>query len=169
MVAPGLVDRYVNVYFPSKDDKERWEAAAKEKGLTLSKFIFGTVESVLSAEKETPRYELVQELSDLKGEVQKLSSELKMKNLLLEKLEAEIYKTRYASFGEPDQEGIRRHDEELIVLLKQGKAFDGNAILRKLGIDPRDSEAVKLVSNQLETLSRFGLVRETSAGWRWIA
>ena len=103
MVAPGLVDRYVNVYFPSKDDKKRWEAAAEEKGLTLSKFIFGTIESVLSAEKETPRYELVQELSDLKGEVQKLSSELKMKNLLLEKLEAEIYKTRYASFGEADR------------------------------------------------------------------
>jgi len=169
MVVPGLVDRYVNVYLPSKDDKQRWEAAAKGKGLTLSKFIFGTVESVLSGKEETPRYELVQELSDLKVEVQKLSSELKMKNLLLEKLEAEIYKTRYASFGEPDHEGIRRHDEELIALLKQGKAFDGNVILRKLGIDPRDSEAVKLVSNQLETLSRFGLVKETSAGWRWIA
>jgi hypothetical protein len=55
MVAPGLVDRYVNVYLPSKDDKKRWEAAAEEKGLTLSKFIFGTIESVLSAEKETPR------------------------------------------------------------------------------------------------------------------
>jgi hypothetical protein len=168
MVVPGLVDRYVNVYLPSKDDKERWEAAAKEKGLTLSKFIFGTVESVLSAVEETPRYELVQELSDLKEEVQKLSSELKMKNLLLEKLEAEVYKARYASFGEEDREGIRRHDEELIALLKQGKAFDGNAILKKLGIDPRDSEAIKLVGNQLETLRQFGLVKETSFGWRWI-
>lgn len=169
MVAPGLVDRYVNVYLPSKDDKERWEAVAKEKGLTLSKFIFGTVESVISADEEKPRYELVQELSDLKEAVQKLSSELKMKNLLLEKLEAEVYKARFSNFGDADGEGIRRHDEELIVILKNGKALDGNAILRKLGIEPRDSEAVKLVSNQLETLSKFGLVRETSVGWRWIA
>ncbi|MGD0951504.1 MAG: hypothetical protein ABR985_03775 [Methanotrichaceae archaeon] len=169
MVAPGLVDRYVDVYLPSKDDKKRWEAAAKEKGLPLSKFIFGTVESVLSAEKETPRFELVQELSDLKEEVQKLSNELKMKNLLLEKLEAEVYKARYASFGEADREGIRRHDEELIAILKNGKTLDGSVILKKLGIDPRDSEAVKLVSNQLETLSRFGLAKETAVGWRWVA
>ena len=51
MVAPGLVDRYVNVYLPSKDDKQRWEAAAKEKGLTLSKFIFGTVEAAYQVRK----------------------------------------------------------------------------------------------------------------------
>jgi hypothetical protein len=37
-----------------------------------------------------------------------------MKTLLLEKLEADVYKARYASFQEVEMgEGIRRHDQEL--------------------------------------------------------
>jgi hypothetical protein len=170
MVAPGLVDRYVNVYLPSKADKERWDEAAKKKGLTLSKFVYGTVEAALAGGNEASRFELVQDLSEAKEEVQKLRSELKMKNLLLEKYEADAYKARYASFVEVDMaEGGRRHDEELISILKRNKTLDGNAILRQLGIDPRESEVVKLVGNQLESLRRFGLIKETAGGWRWIA
>jgi hypothetical protein len=40
--------------------------------------------------------------------------------------------------------------------------------LKELGIDPGETEAVKLVNNQLESLQRFGLVKETNQGWRWI-
>jgi len=92
-----------------------------------------------------------------------------LKNMLLEKLEGEVYKARYDSFKEVELgEGSRRHDEELIKILKHGKAIEGYAILEKLGIDPRDSDAVKLVNNQLESLRRFGLVEENASGWRWI-
>jgi len=101
--------------------------------------------------------------------MQKLRSDLKMKNLLLEKLEADVYKARYTDFGEVDaDEGRRRHDEDLIRILKRGKAVEGYAILTELGIDPRETEAVKLVNNQLESLRRFGLVEETAAGWMWL-
>jgi hypothetical protein len=85
--------------------------------------------------------------------------------MLLEKLEGEVYKARYDSFKEVELgEGSRRHDEELIKILKHGKAIEGYAILEKLGIDPRDSDAVKLVNNQLESLRRFGLVEEGAYG-----
>jgi hypothetical protein len=89
--------------------------------------------------------------------------------MLLEKLEGEVYKTRYASFSDVDSDpGKRRYDEDLIAILKGKKrAIDGYAIIKELGIDPRDSESVKLVSNQLESLRRFGLAEETSGGWRW--
>ena len=101
--------------------------------------------------------------------MQKLHSELKMKTLLLEKLEADVYKGRYASFQEAQMgEGTRRHDEELIKILRRGKAIEGYSILKQLGIDPGDTEAVKLVNNQLDSLRRFGLVEETASGWRWI-
>jgi hypothetical protein len=40
--------------------------------------------------------------------------------------------------------------------------------LKELGVDPGETEAVKLVNNQLESLQRFGLVKETAQGWRWI-
>jgi len=169
MVVPGLKARYVDVYLPSEAVKRQWEEDAKKVGLPLSKFVFETVEAYRAAKDEKPRSDLIKELAEVKEEAQKLRSELKLKNMLLEKLEGEIYKARYDSFKEVELgEGSRRHDEELIKILKHGKAIEGYAILEKLGIDPRDSEAVKLVNNQLESLRRFGLVEENASRWRWI-
>jgi len=89
--------------------------------------------------------------------------------MLLEKLEAEVYKARYEGFKEVEiGKGTRRHDEDLIKVLKRGKAVEGYALLKELGIDPRDTDVVRLVNNQIESLRRFGLVEETANGWRWI-
>jgi hypothetical protein len=127
------------------------------------------VEAFRAAKDETPRSDIVRELAEAKEESQKLRSELKMKTLLLEKLEADLYKARYANFQEVEMgEGTRRHDQELINILKRGKALEGYTILKELGIDPGETEAVKLLNNQLESLQRFGLVRETAQGWMWI-
>jgi hypothetical protein len=169
MVVPGLKARYVDVYLPSEAAKQEWEDEAKKAGLPLSKFVFGAVEAFRAVKDETPRYEMVRELAEAKEESQKLRGELKMKTMLLEKLEADIYKARYANFQEIEMvEGTRRHDQELINILRRGKALEGYAILKELGIDPSETEAVKLVNNQLESLQRFGLVKETAQGWRWI-
>jgi hypothetical protein len=169
MVVPGLKARYTVIYFPSEEAKHEWEEDAKKAGLPMSKFVFAAVEAFRVAKDETPRYEMVKELSEAKEEAQKLRSELKMKTLLLEKLEADIYKARYANFHEVEMaEGTRRHDQELIKILQRGKALEGYAILKELGVDPGETEAVKLVNNQLESLQRFGLVKETASGWKWI-
>ena len=135
----------------------------------MSRFVFEAVEAFRVARDEKPKSDLIKELAEVKEAAQKLRSELKLKNMLLEKLEGEVYKARYDSFKEIEiTEGTRRHDEDLIKILKHGKAVEGYAILKELGIDPRDTEAVKLVNNQLESLRRFGLVEEKSNGWRWI-
>jgi vacuolar-type H+-ATPase subunit I/STV1 len=169
MVAPGLKARYVDVYLPSEAAKQEWEDEAKKAGLPLSKFVFAAVEAFRAAKDETPRYEMVKELSEAKEETQKLRSELKMKTMLLEKLEADVYKARYASFQEVEMgEGTRRHDQELINILRRGKSLEGYAILKELGVDPGETEVVKLVNNQLDSLQRFGLVEETASGWKWI-
>jgi vacuolar-type H+-ATPase subunit I/STV1 len=169
MVAPGLKDRYVDVYLPSENAKLEWEEEAKKAGLPMSKFVFEAVEAFRAAKDETPRSDMVRELAEAKEETQKLRSELKMKTLLLEKLEADVYKARYANFQEVEMgEGTRRHDQELIKILQRGKALEGYAILKELAIDPSETEAVKLVNNQLESLRGFGLVEETANGWRWI-
>ena len=169
MVAPGLKARYIDVYLPSEAAKQQWEQDAKEAGIPLSRFVFEAVEAFRASKKETPRFDFVKELAESKEELQKLRSELKLKNLLLEKLEGEVYKARYDSFKEVEiSEGTRRHDEDLIKVLRRRKAVEGYAILKELGIDPRDTESVKLVNNQLESLRRFGLVEETGTGWKWI-
>lgn len=169
MVAPELKERYVNVYLPSKADKEMWGQAAKDRGVPLSKFIYEAVESFLSNDNEAPRLDLIKELSETKEECQKLRSELRIKSILLEKLEGEVYKARYTSFTDLEMdEGTRKHDEALIRILKRGKTLDGYQILSELGINPKEVGAVKLVNNQLESLQRFGLVTETANGWRWV-
>ncbi len=169
MVVPELKARYIDVYLPSEESKHEWEDEAKKSGLTLSKFVFAAVEAFRAARDETPRSDLVRELAEAKEETQKLRNELKLKTMLLEKLEADVYKARYASFQEVEMgEGSRRHDQELINILRRGKALDGYSILKQLAIDPSETETVKLVDNQLESLRRFGLVEETSRGWRWI-
>jgi hypothetical protein len=169
MVAPGLKDRYVDVYLPPENIKQEWEEGAKKAGLSLSKFVFEAVEAFRAAKEETPRSDMVRELAEAREEAQKLRSELKLKTLLLEKLEADVYKARYANFQEVEMgEGTRRHDQGLINILKRGKALEGYSILKELAIDPGETEAVKLINNQLESLRRFGLVEETAKGWRWI-
>ena len=169
MVAPGLKARYVDVYLPSEDAKREWDEEAKKAGIPLSKFVFEAVEAFRAAKEETPRHEMVRELAEAKEEVQKLRSELKMKTMLLEKLDADLYRARYSSFQEVQMaEGSRSHDKELIKILQRGKALDGYLILKELGINPGETEAVKLVNNQLESLRRFGLVEDTANGWRWI-
>jgi hypothetical protein len=169
MVAPHLKERYIDVYLPSEKAKKEWEEHAKRLGLPLSKFVFEAVEAFRAAKDETPRHEMVKELAEAKEEAQKLRTELNMKTMLLEKLEADVYKARYASFHEVEMaEGTRRHDQDLIKILQRGKALEGYAILKELGVDPGETEVVKLVNNQLESLQRFGLVEETASGWKWI-
>ena len=169
MVVPGLKARYINVYLPSEAAKLQWEEDANEAGIPLSCFVFEAVEAFRASKEETPRSDFIKELAEAKEELQKLRSEMKLKNLLLEKLEGEVYKARYDSFNEVEMgEGTRRHDEDLIKVLRGRKSMEGYAILQELGVDPRDTEAVKLVNNQLESLRRFGLVEETGTGWRWI-
>jgi hypothetical protein len=169
LVVPGLKSRYVDVYLPSQEAKREWEEEAKKAGLPMSKFIFEAVEAFRAGKDETPKFEIVKELADAKEEVQKLRAELKMKTLLLEKLEGDLYKARYADFQESQMgEGTRRHDEELIKILRRDKALEGYSILKELGIDPVDTEAVKLVNNQLDSLRRFGLVEEIANGWKWV-
>ena len=169
MVAPGLKARYVDVYLPSENAKLEWEEEAKKAGLPMSKFVFAAVEAFRTARDDTPRSEIVRELAEAKEEAQKLRSELKMKTLLLEKLEADVYKARYSNFQEVEMgEGTRRHDQELITILKRGKTLEGYSILKELAIDLGETEAVKLANNQLESLRRFGLLEETANGWKWI-
>ncbi len=161
--------RQASVYFSSSTDKARWERWAKEKGIPLSRFIYEIVEDVLSKGHDTLPSELIKNLAEQKEENKKLREELKLKSLVLEKYETELYRLRYGAFADIDTEGRRKLDEELVSLLKRGRSMTGNEILDELHIDPRDSSLIQLIYNQLEGLSKYGLVKEAANGWRWIA
>jgi hypothetical protein len=156
------------IYPPSKELIEEWRAASKKNGTSLNNYIIEMVEKSRRSDNTNQRPELSKELSDLKEENAKLRNELRIKELILQKYESELYKLRHEAFSDQDHQGQREYDEKLVVALRRGRIMGEREIYSELGIDPRDVEAVKLVSNQLKGLMRYGLIEETSRGWRWI-
>jgi hypothetical protein len=120
------------------------------------------------SENSNQRPDLSKEVSDLKEENAKLRNEMRLKELVLQKYENELYVLRHDAFSDTDQPGQREYDGRLVIALRRGRTMGEREIYSELGIDTRDAEAVKLVSNQLKGLMRYGLIEETSSGWRWI-
>ena len=161
--------RYTYVYHPSRAHKERWEKLATRAHTSLSKFIIGTVDGVIDEEEEfKPRREVVREMEVLKTENKSLRDDLRQKEIVLERYEAELKRYRSQSFLEEDYQGMRRYSKELVEILKGRGQMDSYRILEALGIDPRESDLVKAVSTQLEELEGYGMIKAGVKGWRWI-
>jgi hypothetical protein len=161
------MDKTISFYFPTKELLDDWKKAADTYGSSLNNYIFEMAERGRS-EEDSSRPDLVRENSDLKDANRKLEEELKLLKINIDTMQAENYKLRFAGFDKIDSEAPKKYDAALVSMLKKGKVLDSVEILDNLGIDPRDGQTVKLVSNQLEELRRFGLVRETHNGWRWV-
>jgi hypothetical protein len=168
MVATKFKNRHCDIYLPSEKDLVRWEELAKKAGISLSKFVYETVELHLDSEQARPRSDMTKELSQLREEIRKLREEVKLKSLMLEKKETEIFRLRNESFVQPNFQGPRQFNQDLVDILRQGGSWRGQDILAASNIDPRDSEAIRIVSKQLNMLRDFGLVEEGPRGWRWI-
>ena len=159
--------RYASVYFKTPEEMAKWEAKSKDYDVTLSKLIG---EALNLLEKEAgPRPDLIKKITDQDEEIARLRSELRLRTTLLERYEADLFKLSHAHFAELDMdEGGRQHSHKLIAFLKDGKVHDGYSIFSALGVDPQDTDACKLVLNQLMSLEKYGLVAETPNGWMWL-
>lgn len=91
-----------------------------------------------------------------------------MLKMNLDTSQAEIYKLRYKAFESPDSKDANEYDVALIAMLKRGRVLDSREILEGLQIDAKNTEAMKVVSSQLETLRRFCRIKETAHGWKWL-
>ena len=161
--------RYVYLYLPSADDKARWDSLAKEAGMPLSKFIIEVVESSLAENSDfKPRGELTKEIGKLRSENKELRDDLKQKRIVLEKYEMDLKRYRSEAFLDDRFGGVRKYNKHIIDILKRGVTIDSYDLLAELGIDPKDSDLVSAVSKQLEELEAYGLVANTSRGWRWV-
>jgi len=166
-----IKERAIYVYLPSVELVKRWKEAAKGQGTSVSKFVIEHVENSLRQEEE-PSYK---SRGELWKEIQRLGEELKetvrAKRLLehvVEKLEKEVRRYRAQPFLQPDFEGVRRFQKELIGALKEGGIISSEELLSKLDIDPLEHEAVKAIYKQLEVLQAYGLVESSPRGWRWV-
>lgn len=168
MVMPDK-SRYVYLYLPTAEDKQRWQSLADEAGVPLSKFVIEVVENALTEESDfKPRGELVKEIGKLRVENKELRDDLKQKEIVVDKYENDLKRYRSEAFLQDKFEGARKHNKEIIAILKRSGVIDSYRLLEALGIDPKETDLVKAVSNQLEDLEGYGLVSSTQRGWRWI-
>ncbi len=169
MVMPDK-SRYVYLYLPSAEDKARWDTLAKEAGVPLSKFVIEVVESALAENSDfKPRGELVKEIGKLRTENKELKDDLKQKKIVIAKYETDLKRYRSEAFLDDQYKGVRKYSKQIIEILRRGVTVDSYKLLEELEIDPKDSDLVSAVSKQLEELEGYGLVANTSRGWRWIA
>ncbi len=166
-----IKERAVYVYLPSQEMVKAWKKRAEKQGVSISKFVIEHVENSLQQEEDQtykPRGELLKEISELRSEIRELQGDNRQKRIVIERLENALRKYRAEVFLEDRFEGVRKYDKELIAILKSHGVADSDSLLRNLGIDPRDSELVKAISKQLESLEAYGLVTPTKRGWRWL-
>jgi hypothetical protein len=168
MSRPEYYDRHIDVYTPTASDKRRWGKLAEDAGIQLSKWIYETVELHLDEEQPNSRLDVIGELAQLREDKNKLRDELKLKSLLIEKYETELFKLRHNAFDQPELIGKFKFNSDLVDIIRQGGVWSDQDLLKSMHIDQNDIDAMKILSRQLEELQAFGLVESGSRGWRWI-
>lgn len=154
---------------PSDEDKARWAALAEKAKTPLSKWVIEIVESTLAENEEfSPRREMVNELENLRKDNKALRDDLRQKEVVLERYEAELRRFRSEPFMNTDFKGMRPYSEELVKILKARGHVDSYRLLEELGIDPRESDLVKAVTTQLEELEAYKLITTDGRSWKWI-
>ncbi len=105
----------------------------------------------------------------LKTENKALRDDLRQKEIVLQRYEAELRRYRSQPFQADQFEGVRNYSKELVDILKAHRHVGSYQILELLGIGPGEAEAIKAVSRQLEELEKFNLIKADGKGWQWIA
>ena len=166
-----IKDRAIYVYLPSLGMVEDWKRRAEKAGVSVSKFVIERVEESIRREEGEEGYlsraELIKRLRDAEEELKKVKNENRLLKKLAENLDNELRRYRAQPFLEEAFEGVRRFDRDLIELLRKGGSYTEEQILTHLNIDPSDTDLVKAVSKQLETLEGYGLLEYKGRGWKW--
>ena len=169
MVKPDR-SRYIWLYCKSKVQKEQWQALADKADTPLSTWCASIIEERIAEENGLiPRQKITKELESLKAENKTLREDLRQKEVVIQRYEAELRRYRAEPFQGEQFAGIRPYSREIVEILKARGHVGSYQILELLGIAPGESEAIKAVSKQLEELEKFNLIKADSRGWQWIA
>jgi hypothetical protein len=162
--------RYIWLYCKSKVQKEQWQALADKADTPLSTWCASIIEERIAEENGLiPRQKITKELESLKAENKTLREDLRQKEVVIQRYEAELRRYRAEPFQGEQFAGIRPYSKELVEILKARGHVGSYQILELLGIAPGEAEAIKAVSKQLEELEKFNLIKADGKGWQWIA
>ncbi len=151
--------RRTEIYFPSEDFLKKWKEKAKASGVSLSTWIFETVEASIDATSAPPSEQFIDQ-DILREQNRKLRRELESANIELDRLKTELFKLQHIHSNE--------YNEKMIEALQSGGVWPSQDLLKEAGISPLDLEAIQIISQQLYMLQDLGLVKESVKGWRWI-
>ncbi len=126
------------------------------------------VENSLNQEKEhAPRVKLIENLQKLKDENHELRKQNKILNKVIDSLDEELRSFRLKPFLDSLGDGIRQYETELIDLFRRRKVLRNDELLDMLNIDTTDSDIIKAINKQLESLQRYGVIKVVPGGWKW--
>lgn len=157
------------MYLPSLVMRERWKQTADNKEMTLSKFVVESVENQIKENEQVQtRSDLLKKIDVLEAENVELRRKKNQLNIVIDKLNEDLRIYRMKPFLEEGFTGVRKIEQRLVNLLKSKKSVNADEIHREIGINPRDSDAMKAIGKQLQQLEAYGLVEKTYEGWAWI-
>jgi hypothetical protein len=162
--------RAIYVYLPSQKMSDEWKKRADKAGSSISKFVIDRVEDSLRTEDGEGylnRLELVKKLDAQEEELKQLRTDNRLLKKLVENLDNEAKRLRAQPFLNDSFKGVRRYNQELLTILKEGGSYSGEELLTKLNIDPSETDLIKAVNKQLEMLESYGLVEYVGRGWKW--
>jgi len=166
-----IKQRAIYVYLPSEEMTNRWKERADKEGNSISKFVIEKVENSIMQEEDPdfkPRGELIKKMRELEKEVEKLSSDIKIKNIVIDKYEDELKRYRKKDFADEFFEGERINQKNLIDLFKKKVTIKEEELLGLMKIDPKDPDSMKVLTNQVRSLEEYGLIESSRKGWRWL-
>lgn len=168
-----IKQRLIYVYLPSEEMVNQWKELSEKTKLSISKFVIEHVNNSLRQEQNQEKYEsrvqLLEDIKKLKDENKELHKKVKMLDTLVERLEKEVREYRIKPFLKDDFSGFRKYETDLIRLFKSRTEIRKEEILEHLGVNPLDADIVKGILKQIESLERYGLLKDIGGKWRWIS
>ena len=168
--------RRIVLYLPTKEIVDKWNKLAEKSAMTTSSFIQEIVRNHIenegTMESQKAKDKLINELQEhnrqLRVENTELSKKVTMLDNLTDRYEQEIKQLKNQSFLDNNFEGIREFNHRLIELLREKRNIKEHEIFDVMHIDPRDSETIKALNRQLDTLFEYNLVKKYKGGIQWL-
>ena len=164
-----LKQRAIYVY-PPAHVADLWKRAAGEKKMSISKFVIEHVQNSLGQEEPDfkTKLDLVQENRLLLDRLREKDRRIDQLDMLVDKLDQDLKRINAQQFSDEKFTGIRSYDKRIIEILKEPGIHSSEELFTRLEIKPQNIESIKALSNQLENLELYGLVKASSQGYAWI-
>lgn len=155
--------RSLTLYFTSVEEVGEIYQAAKKAQVPNALFCREMIRQGMSRKpcSDWDSNEVREELAKARRDLAKLEERSSQ-------LEAELFAARHAAYSTyGSYPGQGQISGALVDLLQSGGSWRPDAIMKALGIDPKNIDAIRALSGQLRALQDLKLVVEGHNGWRW--